>query len=247
MTTRAPAAETVGADRYQLLQNGDRLDQKTFHALYEQCEPGFRAELILGEVHLPSPTSGRHGGPHARLIQWLLNYTEETDGVEGFDNTSLILTEDSEPQPDGQLRIRPESGGQTSDDTEGYIHGACELAAEVANATVSIDLNRKRTMYELAGVREYLVWVVAQKRVVWFVRRGAKFVELQPDADGLLKSRTFPGLWLDPAAVFDRTSRRLTAALRLGLATPEHAAFVAKLEAKAARRRSKSAPPPEAP
>jgi hypothetical protein len=58
-----------------------------------------------------------------------------------------------------------------------------------------------------------------------------RFVTLSPDADGLYRSRVFPGLWLDPAALLERNTRRLRAVLDQGLATREHAAFVARLTA----------------
>jgi hypothetical protein len=37
------------------LENGDRLDQKTFHARYKAMPKGVRAELIGGIVHMPWP------------------------------------------------------------------------------------------------------------------------------------------------------------------------------------------------
>lgn len=233
----------------QLLFNGDRLDQKSFHTLYEQTPEGFKAELIGGVVYLASPVSIRHGRPHARLAAWVANYVEETPHTDGLDNTTNILDEeDSEPQPDLMLRIDPAAGGQTRDSEDEFVVGPAELVIEVANTSVAIDLNAKLEDYEKYGVREYVVADAQHERVLWFVRRGGKFAELRPGADGLLRSRVFPGLWLDPTAIWGATSRRLTAALRLGLATPEHAAFVAKLEAKAARHRSKRKPPaPEEP
>jgi len=39
----------------------------------------------------------------------------------------------------------------------------------------------------------------------------------------------FPGLWLDPIALMKSDTRRLRAAVDLGCAAPEHAAFVARL------------------
>ena len=46
-------------------QNGDKMDQKTFHALYEQTPDGFKAELIGGIVYMASPVSpdGTHQPP----------------------------------------------------------------------------------------------------------------------------------------------------------------------------------------
>lgn len=52
---------------------------------------------------------------------------------------------------------------------------------------------------------------------------------VKPDSNGVLKSKVFPGLWLDTAGVFNTTATRLLATLRMGLASPEHAKFAAKL------------------
>jgi hypothetical protein len=50
------------------------------------------------------------------------------------------------------------------------------------------------------------------------------------EADGIFRSRVFPGLWLDADAVLANQRKRVLAILEQGLATPEHASFVAKLE-----------------
>jgi hypothetical protein len=52
----------------------------------------------------------------------------------------------------------------------------------------------------------------------------------------MYRSQVFPGLWLDPHALFDDDSERLFATLDRGLATPEHAAFVADLAARGPNR-----------
>lgn len=44
-----------GKRRLPPLENGDRLDQKTFHARYEGMPAHVRAELIEGTVHITSP------------------------------------------------------------------------------------------------------------------------------------------------------------------------------------------------
>jgi hypothetical protein len=49
------------------------------------------------------------------------------------------------------------------------------------------------------------------------------------DAEGLLKSEIFPGLWLDPAALLRGDLATVLAVVQRGLASPEHAAFVARL------------------
>lgn len=66
-----------------------------------------------------------------------------------------------------------------------------------------------------------------------FAFRSGQFVPLPPDpTDGLLKSETFPGLWLDPAALVRRDLAAVLATLSRGLATPEHAAYTRQLAAR---------------
>lgn len=220
-------------------ENGDHMDQKTFHRLYLQTPEGFKAELIGGIVYMPSPTTSRHGRPHARVVYWLSVYSDDTPGTDVLDNTTNILDEESEPQPDASLLIDTECGGQTSENEKGFVVGAAELVAEVALSSAAIDLHAKRRAYEKAGVREYVVALVEPKQVVWFTRGRKGFSELKAGPDGILRSRVFPGLWLEPAALFERSPRGLLAALRRGLASPEHTAFVAKLEARAKKRKPK--------
>jgi hypothetical protein len=71
----------------------------------------------------------------------------------------------------------------------------------------------------------------------WFDLRADQ--ELQPDADGVFRLRTFPGLWIHGEALLAK-DRRLMATLEQGLATPEHAAFVNRLAA------ARAAAPPSA-
>ena len=106
-----------------VLENGDRLDQKTFHQRYEAMPEETRAELIGGIVYMSSPLKRRHGRMHVRAAHWLAEYEDATPGVETFDNATNILGEESEPQPDLCLLIAPDHGGQTREEDD-YIVGA---------------------------------------------------------------------------------------------------------------------------
>ncbi|MBX9628561.1 MAG: Uma2 family endonuclease [Gemmataceae bacterium] len=226
--TREPPA----FDARSVLVDGARMDQKTFHALYLKTPDGFKAELIGGVVHVASPVSRRHGKPYIRLIAWLCRYEERTPGVEALAEVTDILSEDREPQPDAVLLIRPECGGRTRADADEYLVGPPELVVEIANTTAALDLGPKKDDYEAAGVQEYLVVDVTAGAVRWFVRRRGKFAEQKAAPDGLLRSAAFPGLWLDPAAFLADQPRKVVAALRQGVASPEHKAFVAELSAR---------------
>jgi Uma2 family endonuclease len=223
---------STNGEKLPPLENGDRLDQKTFHERYEAMPKGVKAELIGGIVYMASPLKPRHGRSHARVMTWLGVYEEATPGVEALDNTTAKMGDESEPQPDGALVIT--RGGQTHEDEDEYLAGAPELIAEIASSTESIDLHGKRVDYERAGVREYIVVAVRQRRVFAWILRGGAYVPLPPGPDGIIRSETFPGLWLDPEALLRLDTRRLLEVLRQGLATPEHAEFVKLLAARTA-------------
>ncbi len=116
------------------LVEGQRLDQPTFHALYEAMPPGTRAELIDGVVYMPSPVGLAHGDAQLPALVWLDYYAENTPGVRALPEVTTILGWRSEPQPDGLLRILPECGGRTWDEGA-FIGGAPELVVEVSKAT----------------------------------------------------------------------------------------------------------------
>lgn len=229
MSTRLlPVSPPIGAPPNEL-RNGDRLTQPEFHALYSGMPESFHAELIGGIVFVSSPLKRTHGRNHSPLGAVFLAYENATPGTESADNATVILGEDNEPQPDLLLRILPDFGGRSNTDADDYVTGPPELLAEVSASSRSIDLGLKRREYAEAGVLEYLVIDLRDHRLHWFDLVADR--ELTPDSDGVYRIKTFPALWIDPAALFDRDVRRLLATLDAGLATPEHAAFVARLAA----------------
>jgi Uma2 family endonuclease len=213
------------------LVEGERLDQPTFHARYLAMPPGTRAELIGGVVFMPSPVGEEHGEAQVPTIVWLSYYAEQTPGVKVLANATAVLGWKSEPQPDGMLRITSECGGQTWSE-RGLVCGAPELVVEVSKATRYVDLGPKLSDYEQAGVREYIVRALDPDEVIWFKQEHGTLVRVKRDHDGLYRSAFLPGLWLDADALVRGDTRRLRQALDFGLATPEHAAFVAELAAR---------------
>ena len=213
------------------LVEGQRLDQPTFHALYQAMPPGTRAELIDGVVHMPSPVGRAHGRAHVPVIVWLGYYAEITRGVEVLDNATTILGWKSEPQPDALLRILSEWGGRSHDE-QGFIGGPPELVVEVSKATRFVDLGPKLDDYERAGVLEYVVRAIEPDEIYWYVQEQGALVRRAADEDGWYRSTVFPGLWLDPVALLNGDTRQLRAVVDVGSATAEHAAFLAGLAGK---------------
>jgi Uma2 family endonuclease len=167
-------------------------------------------------------------------MAWLGNYWIATPGTQAADNITTILGELSEPQPDGALIIEPAAGGQTGLSADGYVTGAPELIVEVASSSASIDLHTKRRDYERAGVLEYVVVVLRQGVIQWFVWQSGTYQDMAADTDGIFRSRVFPGLWLHADALLRLDGAQVMAVLQQGLATPAHAVFVQQLQARRA-------------
>jgi Uma2 family endonuclease len=232
----ATASKAPPAKRLPPLENGDHLDQPTFHERYEAMPEGFRAELIGGTVYMPSPQKAPHGKGQKLVARWLDEYAEATPGTDVVVNSTQILGPASEPQPDACLFITPEYGGQVFIDDEEYLQGSPELLVEVSSASESIDLNQKKLDYQQAGVREYVVVALRAKEVFWFVLQRDQYKSVRLPADGIFRSRVFPGLWLDAGAMLRNDRQGVLTVLKQGLSTPEHAAFVARLAKRAPKR-----------
>jgi Uma2 family endonuclease len=211
-----------------LLEPGDRLSRSEFERRYERMPHLKKAELIEGTVYVPSPVrASKHAKPHLRLATWLGQYEAETPGVECFANATVRLDLENEPQPDLVLVKTPAKGGQTRISPEDYIEGAPELAVEIVGSSQAYDLHQKKAAYRRNGVREYLAWITAENRLVWWELREEEYEELAPAEDGLVRSKVFPGLWLDTAALLRGDLKGVLAALRRGLDSAEHRACVA--------------------
>jgi Uma2 family endonuclease len=138
------------------------------------------------------------------------------------------MAEDSAPQPDLALEIDPKFGGQSRLEGE-YAAGAPELIVEISHTTSAKDKGAKLRLYERSGVLEYLTVRPRQQQIVWRELVDGKYREIAPAEDGCLRSGVFPGLWLDPAALWAGDLNAVAETVHQGIATPEHAEFVERL------------------
>ena len=212
-----------------VLREGDRLTAEEFLRRWEAMPELKYAELLDGIVFLmASPVSDIHCFAHSDLNGWLWFYAQKTPGCRAGSDGTWIMGPDSVPQPDITMRILPQYGGQST--TAGkYAAGAPELIVEVSGSSSSRDLGVKLELYRKAGVREYLSLLLKPQKVIWRQLVRGRYKEIALGQDGLLRSTVFPGLWLDPEAVWSPGIGLLDAAQR-GIESPEHAAFVKELK-----------------
>lgn len=238
-----PSTETIERPRESLgsgrvprdgvppLNPGDHLSRAEFERRYEAHPEIRKAELIEGVVYMPTPVRHiPHGRPHAYIMTWLGHYCAATPGVDLSDNATLRLDFDNEPQPDALLRLPESRGGKSRIGEDGYLEGAPELVVEVAATSAAYDLHVKKRVYARNGVQEYLALQTYEQRIDWFALEDSVYQPLTPGDNGVLRSRVFPGLWLDVGAFWAGDLAKVLAVLQEGIDSPEHAAFMAQLQ-----------------
>jgi hypothetical protein len=221
--------EPIGDPVPPPLVDGDRLTRAEFHRRYEAMPPHIRAELIEGVVVMASPVRfEQHGWQHIQLATWAGTYEAHTPGVRSGLDSTVRLDLLNEPQPDVVMLIDPTQSGRITFE-DGFIAGAPEFVAEIAGSTTIKDLGPKLEAYRRNGIREYLVWRVLDEEIDWFILRNGRYEQLTPDDEGILRSETLPGLWLDGVALQAAELARFHAVMHEGLASEAHAEFVRKL------------------
>ncbi len=195
------------------MESGDFMHSREFLRRYERMPRVKKAELIEGVVYRGSPVSTKHAIPDGIIHGWLALYAARNPGVQFLPNATVILDAENTFQPDALLRCLPEHGGLTRVNEDGYLAGPPELIVEVAASSTSIDLRDKRRAYCRNGVREYLVWLVAEARLEWLCLEDDEYRPQMPDSEGVLHGRVFPGLRLPVAPLLAGDTAEVLAAL----------------------------------
>jgi Uma2 family endonuclease len=78
-------------------------------------------------------------------------------------------------------------------------------------------------------VKEYIVWQVFDQKISWFYLDKGEYLDLPVEADGIIRSRVFPGLWLAVAELLAGNMQHVLAVLQEGVQSAEHGAFIQKL------------------
>lgn len=228
MTTYQP--RSIRSHQMPPLESGDRLTRPEFERRYAAAPQIKKAELIEGVVYVASPLRfQQHAEPHSRLHGWLWTYQVATPGLRLGIEPTIRLDLDNEPQPDAVLIVDESVGGQARITEDGYLEGTPELVVEVAANSVSIDTGSKKQAYRRNGVLEYVIWQSYENQLEWFCLQDGDYVLLQPEADGVLRSRVFPGLWLAIDALLNNDMPTVLTVLQQGLQSAEHQEFTNQL------------------
>ncbi|WP_374405174.1 Uma2 family endonuclease [Pelagerythrobacter sp.] len=142
-------------------QNKHRLTVEEFLMLDRAGAFGMRsAELFGGEVYYMSPKHRPHARTVGDLYFCIRQALEAGDtGLSVLTDISVRLSDHDAPEPDIVITNAP--------DGEGILPlEAAKLVIEVADSTLATDLGPKADLYAAAGVPEYWVVDVEERRVL---------------------------------------------------------------------------------
>ncbi len=63
-----------------------------------------------------------------------------------------------------------------------------------------------------------MIWQIYDGRITWLYLNEGRYTELPTDENGVIRSRTFPGLWLDADALLSENLAAVLATVQAGLA-----------------------------
>ena len=211
----------------QPLQDGDQLNRFEFHTRYEAMPYLKKAELIEGVVYTEPRVGYRHGQASAAVNFWLGCYRAQMPLVMACAHPTLIVDDGNEFQPDALLRLEQNGGSWVTD--EDYLAGTPELIFEVAEDTTACEFNEKRDVYHRIGVKEYIVWALADQEIHWHRLQDGQYLPAQADDEGIVRSTVFPGLDLHAKALLQGDMSQVLATVQAGIESAAHTAFVKTL------------------
>ena len=191
-----------------------------------------RAELIGGVVHMASPLGL---GMAIRAGRWPFGWIITPNSRRASRSSRMprsSSTTTANPSRTVVLRILPEFGGRTRDDGEYYCGRAPELVVEVSDSTLERPRPQAGRLRAGRGPRIRRARGRPARRPL-ACPAGREAGRDPPERRRPLPLGGLPGLWLDPVGVAPGRHPRLRATVDRGVATPEHAEFVARLAGRA--------------
>lgn len=165
---------------------------RTALEVYELLPPGTPAEVLHNTIYMsPAPSF-----EHQRLITYLSRLidtfaSETKTGVTVVSPVDVYLDENNVVQPDIVFLLN----NSMKHVKKGKIMGAPDLIIEVLSpGNEKHDLEKKKALYEKAGVKEYYIIAPKTKTVVSYHLVKNKY-QKQPAAKGKIRSRLLNNLF----------------------------------------------------
>ena len=192
-TQPAGPIEPPGNGAIPPLENGDRLTREEFERRYDAMPDLKKAELIEGEVYMPSPVRQRsHGDSTPTSIAGWPTTRGVRPGVEVGDNSTVRLNLENEPQPDCLLFIQPEHGGQVRIGEDGYIEGAPISSPRSPPAASAMTWGRSSAPTAATACANTSSGGCSIAQIDWYVNRGGRSSGSSRRSTGCSAARSFP-------------------------------------------------------
>jgi Uma2 family endonuclease len=155
-----------------------------------------RVELIEGEIFEMAPLHRPHARALLHLTVAISNAVDTVEGIEALSPVSAELDRHSLPEADVVVANR------VPDEDERFVTPATiRILIEVSASSLRHDLGRKLRLYARAGVPEYWVADVADRKIIRFhAPEGEGYRERDEfDFGATIPSATIDGLSVDTA------------------------------------------------
>ena len=174
--------------------------------------PYGRAEWVDGEVFELSPENLDYQGVAGLLHPVLKTFVEHHDLGHIFLNY-LMRTGPQMPARAPDIMFVANANAHRI--RRNYVEGPADLAVEIVSPdSATRDRKVKRREYEEGGVREYWLIDPLDGRAHFLSLENGQYRPLPVDADGAVRSRVLPGVWLKPEWLLVEPRPRITEILR---------------------------------
>lgn len=167
----------------------------TVEEFVELIPDGTKADLLDGVIYLASPDSPYSSKVNLFLGSLVLGYAARRGLGDVYGSRSAYrLTKFTAPEPDISFvrkdRLELWKGS--------YFQGAPDLAVEVVSPdSVDRDNLKKKAAYERAGVGEYWIIDLVQRKCKFLRLRDWKYYAARLERGRIFRSKVLPGFWLD--------------------------------------------------
>ncbi len=165
----------------------------------EYNDEDIKAEWVRGRVFVAPPATGLHSDINGWLLRLVAEFVE-------FHDLGLVRGPQFPVRLGHIQTIRiPDiifvSKARSPKICPGYLDGAPDLVVEIVSRdSLPRDWRDKYGDYQTAGVREY--WVVnplSNCVEIYTLDHAKKYVQIQPDKEGRIRSKVLRGLYLQPS------------------------------------------------
>jgi Uma2 family endonuclease len=186
-----------------LMATATRTGSVTFDDFCVLVRPDQKADLLNGVIYMAPPENLDAGRLFVWLLRLIAGYIEQKKLGEVFGSRiAFRLGPKQGPEPD--LAFVKKERLHLAQKT--FFDGPPDLAIEIVSPeSVERDYEKKRLVYQQAGVAEY--WIIDEdlKKVTLLrLDRRGKYREIRP-RKGVLSSQVLPGFWLRPEWLWEAT------------------------------------------